>query len=136
MKPLFPHAAFRPCRRPRGFTLIEVTLVISVLLGFVAVLFVGVTAYKRGSNRALCIENIATMQKVVRSYGNLYEKLPGDTVPGLKDELIGPGRFLEVEPVCPGRGVYTFGGNVMPAPGSVYLNCTIADHVPSPTASW
>jgi hypothetical protein len=46
-----------------GLTLIEVTLVIAVLLGLISVLFIGVSAYKEGSNRSKCILNISNVQK-------------------------------------------------------------------------
>ncbi len=63
-----------------GMTLIEVTLVIAVLLGLISVLFIGVKAYKRGSDRAKCILNVSTLQKAVRSYQNLYELEEGDAL--------------------------------------------------------
>ena len=60
-------------KKQAGLTLIEVTLVIAVLLGLISVLFIGVSAYKEGSNRSKCILNISNVQKAVRSYQNLYE---------------------------------------------------------------
>ena len=67
-------------------TLIEVTLVISVLLTLTSILFVGIVAYKKGTDRAHCIQNIARVQKAVRSYGNLSGLGPGDSITDLKDE--------------------------------------------------
>ena len=54
-----------------GMTLIEITLVIAVLLGLISVLFIGVAAYKKGSDRAKCILNIATVQKAVRCFSGV-----------------------------------------------------------------
>lgn len=117
-------------------TLIEVTLVIAILLGLTSVLFLGATAYKRGSDRAICIQNIASVQKAVRSYGNLAGLKPGDFVPNLKDEIVGGDKFVPFEPVCPSGGSYLYGGNVLPAGSTLYLDCDINLHEPKNTNGW
>ncbi|MBL9152584.1 MAG: type II secretion system protein [Verrucomicrobiales bacterium] len=116
-----------------GLTLIEVTLVIAVLLGLISVLFIGVAAYKKGSDRAKCILNIATVQKAVRSYQNLYEKNIGDAL--VKGDVTGSGKMIETEPTCPASGTYTW-GTAVPAASTAYLSCSVADHVPSSIAGW
>lgn len=119
-----------------GLTLIEVTLVIAVLLGLISVLFIGVAAYKKGSDRAKCILNISTVQKAVRSYQNLYELAIGDTL--ASTDIAGAGKMIESTPACPSSGTYTF-GTAVPAAGAAYLTCSLAtsdDHVPSTTAGW
>lgn len=123
-------------RSTRGMTLVEVTLVVAVLLGMILVLFVGVSAYKQGANRAICIQNIASVQKALRSYSNLYTLAPGDTVSNLKDAIIGPDKFIEAEPNCRSGGTYTYGGDVIPVAGTAYLGCSISDHVPSSVSGW
>ena len=120
-------------RKNHGLTLIEVTLVIAVLLGLISVLFIGVAAYKKGSDRAKCILNIATVQKAVRSYQNLYEKENGDTL--AKGDITGSGKMIETEPACPSTGTYTWAAAV-PAPSTTYVSCSVADHVPSSIAGW
>lgn len=117
-------------------TLIEVTLVISVLLGMVGSLFLGVSSYKEGTNRAFCIQNIASLQKAVRSYSNMNDLRPGSTIPGFKGRIIGPGLYFESDPVCPSEGTYSYGGDVIPDTGEVYLKCSIATHEPKSSASW
>lgn len=120
----------------RGFTLVEITLVIAVVLMMISVLFLGVNAYKKGSDRAICIQNIASVQKAVRSYSNLSALGPGETVANLKDQIIGPDRFIESDPVCPADGVYTYGGDVIPLAGAVYLSCNLSEHLPTSPQSW
>jgi type II secretory pathway pseudopilin PulG len=123
-------------KKQAGLTLIEVTLVIAVLLGLISVLFIGVSAYKEGSNRAKCILNISNVQKAVRSYQNLYEKAPGDAL--VKETITGAGAFLETEPTCPSAGAYTW-GTTIPAVGAAYLTCSLAgtkDHVPQSVVGW
>ena len=119
-----------------GLTLIEITLVIAVLLGLISVLFIGVSAYKEGSNRAKCILNMSNVQKAVRAYQNLYEKSEGDTL-ALTD-LVGNGKLIETAPECPSQGTYSAAGNVPPV-GTVYLTCSLAgsnDHVPNSVTGW
>lgn len=121
-----------------GFTLIELTLVISVLLGLISVTFLGVTAYKNGSNRAVCIQNIASAQRAIRAYSNMYDFDPGQEVTNLRDRITGPGNFIPIPPVCPSTGTYTWGDGTdqIPTMGSVYLRCSISDHVPTSNSSW
>lgn len=124
-------------------TLLEVTVVILVLLSLVATLFFGAQSWKRGSDRAICIVNIHNVQKGVRSYSNLYGYDPGANAPGLKTQVIGLGRFVEVTPICPGSGVYSYGAgsgeDVIPPMGTLYMSCNLATsdaHIPNITPDW
>ena len=123
-------------KKQAGLTLIEVTLVIAVLLGLISVLFIGVSAYKEGSNRAKCILNISNVQKATRSYQNLYEKSVGDVL--VEATIAGTGKMLETVPTCPSAGTYTWLGTI-PAVGTPYLSCSLAgtsNHVPSSLTGW
>ena len=126
-----------------GMTLLEMTIVILVLLTLVTVLFFGAQAWKRGSDRALCIIHIQNVQKGVRSYANLYGFEPGANAPNLQSQVIGMGRFVETTPICPGAGSYTygqtFGVDTIPPMGALYMECNLAttdQHVPVVTADW
>ena len=124
-------------KKQAGLTLIEITLVIAVLLGLISVLFIGVGAYKAGSDRAKCILNITNVQKAVRSYQNMYEKEVGGAL--LKGVIFGSGNMIETEPTCPSTGNYTF-GEVVPAIGTAYLSCDFSvggnTHAPNSTDGW
>lgn len=114
-----------------GLTLIEVTLVIAVLLGLISVLFIGVAAYKAGSDRAKCIVNISTVQKAVRSVQNLYEL---DFNEAFTEADLIDAEMIQPDMDCPGDGTYTFAA-VIPPLGTAYLTCT--DHEPKDgTAGW
>jgi len=124
-------------------TLLEMTVVILVLLSLITVLFFGAQAWKRGSDRALCIIHIQNVQKGVRSYSNLYGYSPESNAPNLLSQVIGLGRFIEATPTCPGGGNYTFGQtygvNTIPPMGALYMECplaTSAGHLPNVTAEW
>lgn len=129
-------------KKQAGLTLIEITLVIAVLLGLISVLFIGVKAYKEGSDRSKCILTISSVQKGVRSYQNLYELSEGAAL--VFDDLVGSGKMLETLPTCGSQGTIATGGtdqpdaaswgaggydgaDVVPATGAPYLVCTDAD---------
>ncbi|MEM1443439.1 MAG: type II secretion system protein, partial [Verrucomicrobiota bacterium] len=125
-------------KKQAGLTLIEVTLVIAVLLGLISVLFIGVGAYKEGSDRAKCILNITNAQKAVRSYQNMYEKAEGTAI--TIGTIYGAGKMVETQPTCPSNGTYTFAANI-PSVGTPWLTCDFGSgdtaHAPAGgTAGW
>ncbi len=124
-------------------TLLEMTVVILVLLSLISILFIGANAWKKGSDRALCILNIRNVQTGVRGFSNLYGYDPGENVTGLQMRIIGMGKFVESTPNCPSSGTYTygpgFGADTIPPIGEVYLHCSLessSEHAPSETSDW
>ena len=94
---------------------------------------------ERGSDRALCVTNLAAVQKSVRGYATLHNHQPGETVTGLEAQLIGSGRFHESLPDCPGTGVYGTMGDLVPDLGELYLTCSLAStygHQPNSFSGW
>jgi hypothetical protein len=129
--------------RLSGMTLLEMTVVILVLMTLITVLFFGAQAWKRGSDRTICIMNIVNVQKGVRAYSNMYGFNPGDNAPGLQNEVIGLGRFVETTPSCPGGGNYTlgqtFGADTIPPVGTLYMDCNLQlshEHLPPGSSDW
>ena len=116
-----------------GLTLIEITVVIAVLLGLIAVLFIGVQNYREATNKARCIMQISAVQKAVRSHQNLNDVATGGTL--TQTDLVGTGKLIAVAPVCPSGGTYTWLGTV-PAIGTAYLTCSSTGHAPSDAAGW
>jgi competence protein ComGC len=123
-------------RSAAGMTLIEVTIVIAVLLGLISVLFLGVSAYKEGTNRAMCIQNIYRVQTAMRVACNYNELEPGRSYDGLKDLVIGESLYIPDDPVCPSNGTYEYLEGVIPATGVTFLSCTVEGHVPKSTVGW
>ena len=126
-----------------GMTLLELTVVILVLLSLISILFIGAQAWKRGSDRTLCIMNIQNVQKGVRSFSNLYGYAPNQSVAGLQMRVVGLGKFVEKTPACPTSGTYTygqtFGADIIPPVGELYLSCSLAAserHLPANYADW
>lgn len=134
-------------------TLLELTVVIATLLSLISVLFIGARAWKRGSDKAMCLMNLRQVQVAVRSYQNLHGYNPGgqpDAVDGTQDigqhlldqDYIGPGLYQDTQglTVCPGGGDYTRENpNTFPQPGVLYMECSLADteeHKPADASSW
>ena len=106
--------------RQRGTTLIELSVVIAVILLLVGVLFIGVTAWRNGANKAACLVNMSSIQKAVRGYQNVHLLNVGDAVTATN--LTGDGYFGAI-PTCPvGSTAYTLTGTV-PALGAPYAVC-------------
>ena len=91
----------------------------------------------------MCIINIQTVQKAMRSYSNLYGYGEGDSVAALRERLIGNQKYLEAPPACPGGGTYTYGEeygtDTIPPIGDLYLSCSLAassNHAPTNHAEW
>jgi prepilin-type N-terminal cleavage/methylation domain-containing protein len=121
--------------RQRGTTLIELSVVIAVILLLVGVLFIGITAWRDGANKAACIVNIATIQKAMRGYQNMNNLLP--TTGAVTQTLLTSANFWASAPVCPAGGSYTW-GTVVPVQGTAFVTCSITGHAPSSTqlANW
>jgi prepilin-type N-terminal cleavage/methylation domain-containing protein len=111
----------------RGTTLIELSVVIAVLLILVGVLFVGVSAWKNGSNTAACIINLSSIQKAVRGYQNMNSLATAAPLP--VTTLTGAGFWMTL-PTCPTGVAYVFLSTV-PVSGVAYATCPVSGHVPS-----
>jgi hypothetical protein len=106
-------------------TLIEISLVIALLLGLIAVVFLGIGSYRKGSDKAKCKMQLAAAQKAIRSQANFQNlnigaDFPADTM------AFGPGLALENAPVCPSGGTYTWTGTIPPV-GTPYGTCGYED---------
>jgi hypothetical protein len=123
--PITPkHMALRGRRRARrGMTLLELTAVIPVLLSLISILFVGAQAWKRGSDRTLCIRNLHNVEKGLLSSSKLYGYGSGQRRTGLQRRVVGRGKFVEKTSSCSSAGTYTyaaeFGVDTMPPVGQL-----------------
>jgi type II secretory pathway pseudopilin PulG len=115
--------------RQRGTTLIELSIVIAVLILLVGVLFIGMTAWKAGSNTAACIINLASVQKAARGYQNMNGLATGASLP--VTTLTGAGFWMTL-PTCPTGVSYVFLTTV-PGSGVAYATCPVSGHVPPAT---
>lgn len=136
-----------------GFSLLELTVVIAVLLSLTTVLMIGARAWKAGADRTGCILNIRNVQMSVRSYQNLYGYTPGgmpyaeggtqDIAAHLFAKGYISGKSYDAvqgyEP-CAGGGHYErLHPDVFPLAGELYINCSLAtqeNHMLEPGPEW
>lgn len=107
-----------------GMTLIEISLVIALLLGLIAVVFMGLGTYRQGADKAKCKMQLSAVQKAVRSGANLQNLDIGASLDDAT-QVFGAGLLMENEPTCPSGGAYTWEADV-PAIGTPYGNCDFA----------
>lgn len=120
-------------RRPRWHRLIVLASV-AVVVGVLGIL---ILQWKRNSEREGCIHNIRNVQQVMRGYMGMNGHNPETQVPEFtKESLIGPGKFMDSEPRCPGGGTYTWIEGRHPAIGVLTLRCSCRDHVPADYSEW
>ena len=119
----------RPQDLRRGLTTIELTVALAAVLLLLGMTYLGVRAYKKGSDRTGCVLNIYRTQSAVRAYANLRGLGAGQEVRrgDLRRQLMGPAGFLGSEPACPGGGTYATLGNRIPPRGELYLSCSLAE---------
>ena len=111
--------------RPRGTTLIELTVVISMLVSLISALFVSARYYKEAADRAACVTLLSQYQKTIRGYENLNSLSPGDSL--TEADLYGTGKPFEREPTCPlGNGKYKLLGEI-PIAGVPFASCVDYD---------
>jgi prepilin-type N-terminal cleavage/methylation domain-containing protein len=136
-----------------GMTLLELTIVISLLLALVSICFVGARAWKRGGDRTSCILTLRNIQVAARSYQNLYGYNYGGrpyAETGSQDiaqHLYNKG-YIEKKlfdqangtAKCPSGGAYSCPlPDIFPEPGELYMNCSLSsaeDHEPSSHGNW
>lgn len=114
-------------------TLLELTVVITVLLALILILFLGAHAWKAGSDRTNCLINIRNVQLAGRSYQNSYAINEGSDF--ASPMIIGPNSFIADVPICPGEGSYTY-TTTFPATGELFMTCDVDSHVPPSHPGW
>lgn len=117
-------AFYRRLRRASGMTLIEISLVIALLLGLIAVVFMGIGSYRKGADKAKCKIQLAQVQKAIRAYSNFQNLSIGGVL--ATTDAFGSGKALENQPTCPSGGAYAWLGTV-PAVNIPYGNCDYTD---------
>ncbi len=139
--------------RHRGSTFLELSVVVTILLILISIVFIGASAWKRGSDRSSCVLTLRSVQVATRSYQNMYgydTGLSPNSENGTQDiaaHLFSKG-YIETNLYqqtrsaipCPAGGSYHCPApDVFPQPGQLYMECSLsgsAEHVPTSHADW
>ncbi len=137
----------------RGLTLLELSVVITILLLLVSLLFIGSRAWRRGSDRSTCVMTLRNMQVATRSYQNIYGFTEGgkpnaeNGTQDIAEHLLSKG-YIETnlykhahgQAPCPAGGGYTCPvPDVFPEAGQLYMECSLSgsdEHTPKSHADW
>lgn len=107
-----------PIEKPRSLApaWVALALLFAVLGGF---------KWKSGSDRAACILQTRNVQQAARSFQGVNGLNTGDHLK--MSDLIGPGKFIESEPICPAGGTYAW-SKVHPDIGTLAIRCSHRKH--------
>jgi prepilin-type N-terminal cleavage/methylation domain-containing protein len=107
--------------RRRGFTLVEIMIVVAIMGVILAIALPAFMKSRTQARKQVCIENLSQIESAKQQWGLEAGKKEGD-IPGDGD-LIGATLYLKRKPECPGGGTYDF------QPIGKTASCNQADHI-------
>lgn len=110
---------FRACRR--GYTLLEILIVVAILGILVGLAFPNFIKSRAHAQKQMCIENLSQIESAKQIWGMESGRANGDA-PGEAD-LIGPTSYMRKMPDCAAGGEYSF--NAI----GTNATCTIPGHI-------
>ena len=90
--------------RRRGFTLIEILIVVGVIGIILAIAMPAFMKTRAQARKQICIEQISQIESAKQQWGVETGKKDGDS-PNDSD-LFGANSYMKVKPQCPGGGTY------------------------------
>jgi prepilin-type N-terminal cleavage/methylation domain-containing protein len=106
--------------RRRGFTLLEILIVVSVLGILVGMAFPNFLKSRTNAQKQMCIENLSQIESAKQIWGVENGRADGDSP--VDADLFGATRYMKLKPTCPAGGTYD-----LTAVGA-NATCTIANH--------
>lgn len=87
----------------KGVTLIELTIVVSVILVLISVLFVGAEYYRNNSSKSACVINQSAIERAAQVMKNINGARPEDFAATYAEGA----PLADKVPICPTAGTYT-----------------------------
>ncbi len=112
----------------KGFTLIEIMIVVAIIAILAAVAIPNFIAYQKQSTTNSCKSTRASIKTAAESW---LMQNGGTTAPSLTQLVDGGKGFLKKEPTCPKGGTFTI---TLDSNGAIEVNCSDADHADTAAA--
>jgi prepilin-type N-terminal cleavage/methylation domain-containing protein len=100
-------------RCERGFTLIEILIVVAIIGVLIALAVPNFQRYRHYVHKDICIENLAQIQAAKQIWG--VENNKGPTAEADEAEIVGQELYIKVKPKCPSGGEYLYKSIDIPA---------------------
>jgi len=92
-------------RMLKGFTLVEIMIVVAIIAILAAVAIPNFISYRKQSQATACVANLKQIQNAKELW-----YMNNSTDPSLND-LVGSDKKIKTTPVCPAGGAYTVGNS-------------------------
>jgi len=100
--------AFRRMHDKKGFTLIEIMIVVLIIGILLAVAVPSFLKARETSRAKSCVSNLKQIESAKEQWAMDFKKTSLDVPDGAAD-LWGAGKYIKAEPLCPSGGAYTVG---------------------------
>ena len=109
---------FNKLHEEKGFTLVELLIVIAILAVLAVAAAPKFISYKQQADANTCKNNQSTIETAAEQW--MFDNPSATSYPAVKD-LAGPGKPLKVEPECPSGGTYSISAEGV-------VTCSITTH--------
>jgi prepilin-type N-terminal cleavage/methylation domain-containing protein len=113
-------ASQRGTQSRRGFTLVEIMIVVAIIGVIIAIAVPGFMRAREVSRATGCQENLIKIEGAVDNYALDYDMTDGAVIPGGWDNLVSKKLYLKKFPKCRGGGTYVSAFTVGLAPSCTY----------------